>query len=82
MEPNAPGSEYVIETDPTGVDVFVDGKLWGRTDKEKPVVANLSVGEHTLVLKYRGVEVLKRQIKKTMDAQWQKWKLPITEPVP
>jgi serine/threonine protein kinase len=78
----APGSEYVLETDPTGIDVFIDGKLWGRTDTNKPVVASLAAGDHTLVLKYHGVEVLKRQIKKTTDAQWQRWKLPITEPVP
>ncbi|HLW78541.1 MAG TPA: PEGA domain-containing protein, partial [Terriglobia bacterium] len=79
---NAPGSEYVLETDPTGVDVLIDGKVWGRTDTDKPVVASLTAGDHTLVLKYHGVEVLKRQIKKTTDAQWQKWKLPISEPVP
>ncbi|HEV2495220.1 MAG TPA: protein kinase [Terriglobia bacterium] len=78
----APGSEYVLETDPIGIDVFIDGKLWGRTDKDKPVVASLAAGDHTLILKYHGVEVLKRQIKKTNDAQWQRWKLPITEPVP
>lgn len=78
----APGSEYVLETDPTGIDVFIDGKLWGRTDKDKPVVASLAAGDHTLVLKYHGVEVLKRQIQKTNDAQWQRWKLPTTEPVP
>ena len=79
---NAPGSEYVLETDPLGVDVVIDGKLWGKTDKDKPVVANLTPGEHALILKYHGVEVLKRQIKKTTDAQWQRWKLPISEPVP
>lgn len=79
---SAPGTEYVLETDPIGVDVFIDGKLWGRTDTNKPVVASLTPGEHALVLKYHGVEVLKRQIKKTTDAQWQRWKLPTTEPVP
>jgi len=78
----APGSEYVLETDPIGIDVFIDGKLWGRTENDKPVVASLAAGDHTLILKYHGVEVLKRQIKKTNDAQWQRWKLPITEPVP
>jgi len=73
-------SEYILETDPSGVDVFIDGKLVGRTDKDNPLVANLSVGDHTVVLKYHGAEVWKTQLKKTAEAGYKKWRLPITEP--
>jgi hypothetical protein len=79
---SADASEFVLETEPTGVDAFIDGKLVGRTDKDKPVITSVTVGEHTLVLKYQGVEVLKRQFKKTPDAQYKKWVLPVSEPVP
>ena len=75
-------SEYILETDPSGVDVFIDGKLVGRTgtDKDNPLIANLAVGDHTFVLKYHGAEVWKGQLKKTADAGYKKWRLPITEP--
>src|SRR6266566_110989 len=65
-------SEYILETDPSGVDVFIDGKLVGRTDKDNPLVANLSVGDHTVVLKYHGAEVWKTQLKKTAEAGYKK----------
>jgi hypothetical protein len=76
-------SEYILETDPSGVDVFIDGKLVGRTgtDKDNPLVANLAVGDHTFVLKYHGAEVWKGQLKKTAEAGYKKWRLPVTEPV-
>ena len=81
--PDGGSSEYILETDPSGVDVFIDGKLVGRTgtDKDNPLIANLAVGDHTFVLKYHGAEVWKGQLKKTADAGYKKWRLPITEPV-
>jgi hypothetical protein len=80
---DAGSSEYILETDPSGVDVFIDGKLVGRTgtDKDNPLIANLAVGDHTFVLKYHGAEVWKGQLKKTAEAGYKKWRLPITEPV-
>ncbi len=70
-------SQFLLETDPTGLDAVIDGKPYGKT----PVVANLSIGKHNLVLKSMGVDVMKTSFQQGIDDTYKKYVLPITRPV-
>ena len=65
-QPSAPAtSQLIVETDPTGYDVFVDDKGYGRSDQ--PVVANITPGKHVLSLKKDGTEVYRKSFTQTSD---------------
>ncbi len=70
-------SQFLLETEPTDLETVIDGKSYGKT----PVVANLTIGKHSLVLKSMGVDVMKTSFQQTIDDTYKKYVLPITRPV-
>ncbi|HLW78409.1 MAG TPA: protein kinase, partial [Terriglobia bacterium] len=58
-------SQLIVETNPPGYDVFVDGQSYGRSDQ--PVVANITPGQHVLTLKKDGAEAYRKTFTQTTD---------------
>ncbi len=61
--------QLVIETEPAGVELFVDGREVGTTTDGQPVVVPFDAyGTRTLVARKRGHVPLRRQV--TLDPPW------------
>lgn len=57
---NAPASSaLVVESEPTGADVMINGKFYGKTPV---VIRGLSIGRYEVTLKYKGYKNIKRFI--------------------